>query len=66
MIEFFGQPEPGSPRPFSRAVRAGGLARLVQVTMLVTGPADYAACNAEYMKHVPGGRPEGGGRDMRS
>lgn len=25
MIDFFGQPEAGTPRPFSRATRAGGL-----------------------------------------
>jgi 2-iminobutanoate/2-iminopropanoate deaminase len=101
MITFVGQPEPGSPRPFSRAVCAGGLVfvsghsaphdpargilrgetaaaqvraalvliseilveagssldRVVQVTMLITDPADYAACNAEYVKHFPGGLP---------
>ena len=34
-----------------------GLARVVQVTMLITDPADYAACNAEYVKHFPGGLP---------
>ena len=101
MIEFLGRPEPGSSRPFSRAVRAGGLLfvsghsaphdpahgvlrgatpadevrnalagvarilrdagsgldRVVQVTMLITNPADYAACNAEYVRHFPGGLP---------
>jgi 2-iminobutanoate/2-iminopropanoate deaminase len=101
MIEFFGQPEPGSARPFSAATRAGGLIfvsghsaphepernvlrgetpadevrnalgkvsailaeagssldRVVQMTMLITDPADYAACNAEYVKHFPGGLP---------
>lgn len=100
-IEFFGEPEAGSPRPFSLATRAGGLVfvsgqsaphdpargvvrgetpaqqvrealayitrileeagsgldRVVQVTMLITDPADYAACNAEYVKHFPGGLP---------
>jgi 2-iminobutanoate/2-iminopropanoate deaminase len=100
-IEFFGQPEPGSPRPFSAATRAGGLVfvsghsaphdpsrgifrgdspadevrnalaliariledagssldRVVQATMLITDPADYAACNAEYVKHFPKGLP---------
>lgn len=100
-IDFFGQPEPGSPRPFSEATRAGGLIfvsghsaphdpahgihrgetpadevrnalakvaailaaagssldRVVQMTMLITDPADYAACNAEYVKHFPGGLP---------
>ncbi|NQW11763.1 MAG: RidA family protein [Alphaproteobacteria bacterium] len=101
MIDFIGQPEPGSLRPFSRAVRAGDLVfvsghsaphdpargifrgdtaeeqvrnalatiseilretgsrldRVVQVTMLITDPADYAACNKEYVKHFPGGLP---------
>ena len=100
-IDFFGQPEPGSPRPFSAATRAGGLVfvsghsaphdpsrgifrgdspadevrnalaliariledavssldRVVQATMLITDPADYAACNAEYVKHFPKGLP---------
>jgi 2-iminobutanoate/2-iminopropanoate deaminase len=100
-ITFFGQPEAGSPRPFSLATRAGGLVfvsgqsaphdpargvvrgetpaqqvrealayvshileeagsgldRVVQVTMLITDPADYAACNAEYVRHFPGGLP---------
>jgi 2-iminobutanoate/2-iminopropanoate deaminase len=101
MIEFFEGPEPGSPRPFSRATRAAGLVfvsghsaphdpargihrgataaeevrnalaevsrilaamgtgldRAVQVTMLITDPADYAECNAEYVKHFPHGLP---------
>ncbi len=101
MIDFIGQPEPGSIRPFSRATRAGGLIfvsghsaphdpakgilrgetpaeqvrnslafidqilraegsslqRVVQVTMLITDPANYAACNEEYVKHFPGGLP---------
>ena len=101
MITFFDQPEAGSPRPFSRATRAGGLVfvsghsaphdpvsgvhrgatageevrnalalisdilrdagssldRVVQVSMLITDPADYDACNAEYVKHFPGGLP---------
>lgn len=101
MITFFDQPEAGSPRPFSRATRAGGLVfisghtaphdpvngiqrgatpaeevrnaliliggilrdagssldRVVQVSMLITDPADYNACNAEYVKHFPGGLP---------
>ena len=101
MIEFFGQPEAGSLRPFSRATRAGGLVyvsghsaphdpargihrgetaaeqvrnslafiarllddagssldRVVQMTMLITDPADYAACNAEYVRHFPNGLP---------
>ncbi|MGK7867029.1 RidA family protein [Falsiroseomonas sp. E2-1-a20] len=33
------------------------LDRAVQVTMLITDPADYAECNAEYVKHFPGGLP---------
>lgn len=101
MITFLGQPEPGSPRPFSHATRAGGLIfvsghsaphdpasgthrgatpaeevrnalaimatilaeagssldRVVQVTMLITDPADYAALNAEYVRHFPNGLP---------
>ena len=101
MIEFFGQPEPGSARPFSRATRAAGLVfvsghsaphdpargihrgasaaeevgnalatlavilaeagsgldRVVQVTMLITDPADYAQCNLAYVGHFPGGLP---------
>ena len=100
-MEFFGQPMAGDFRPFSRAVRAGGmvwvsghsaphdpergvhrgatpadevrnalafiadllreagsdLSQVVQVTMLISNRADYAACNAEYVKHFPGGLP---------
>ena len=100
-ITFVSPPEPGSPRPFSRATQANGLvfvsghsvphdpdngihrgdtateqvrhalayigqlliesgSRLdlvVQMTMLITDPADYAECNAEYVKHFPGGLP---------
>jgi 2-iminobutanoate/2-iminopropanoate deaminase len=100
-ITFLGEPEAGSPRPFSLATRAGGLVfvsgqsaphdpangiargatageqvrqalahvagilaaagsgldRVVQVTMLISDPADYAACNAEYVRHFPGGLP---------
>lgn len=33
------------------------LERVVQVTMLITDPADYAACNEEYVRHFPGGLP---------
>ena len=33
------------------------LDRAVQVTMLITDPADYAECNAEYVKHFPNGLP---------
>jgi 2-iminobutanoate/2-iminopropanoate deaminase len=100
-ISFVGEPEAGSPRPFSAATVAAGLVfvsgqsaphdpargilrgetpadevrnalakiaeilteagsgldRVVQVTMLITNPDDYAACNAEYVKHFPGGLP---------
>lgn len=100
-IAFLGEPEAGSPRPFSLATRAAGLVfvsgqsaphdpangvargatpaeqvrqalahvagilaaagsgldRVVQVTMLISDPADYAVCNAEYVKHFPGGLP---------
>lgn len=101
MIEFHDPPAAGEKRPFTRAVRAGGLIfvsghsaphdpangthrgatpadevrnaltliaailkevgsgldHVVQVTMLITDPADYDACNAEYVKHFPGGLP---------
>ena len=101
MIEFLEPPLPGSPRPFSRATRAGNLvfvsghsaphdpangitrhptaagqvreslaeldrilhlassslAQIVQVSMLIQNPADYAECNAEYVKHFPNGLP---------
>ena len=33
------------------------LDHVVQVAMLITDPADYNACNAEYIKHFPGGLP---------
>ena len=33
------------------------LDRVVQMTMLISDPADYAACNEEYVKHFPGGLP---------
>ena len=100
-MEFFGQPDAQDKRPFSRAVKAGGMVwvsghsaphdpapgihrgetpadevrnalahisgilqqagsaldRVVQMTMLITDPADYAACNAEYVKHFPSGLP---------
>lgn len=99
--EFFHQPEPGSPRPFSRIARAGGMVfvsghsaphdpergihrgntpaeevrnalsyisillaeagsgldMVVQMTMLITDRQDYAALNAEYVKHFPAGLP---------
>jgi len=39
-------------------IEAGSdLDRVVQVTMLITDPADYAACNAEYVRHFPNGLP---------
>ena len=39
-------------------IEAGSdLEKVVQVTMLITDPADYAACNAEYVKHFPNGLP---------
>lgn len=100
-MDFLGPPNPGETRPFSRAVKAGGmiwvsghsaphdpargihrgetageevrnalafiagllaeagssLDRVVQVTMLITDRADYAACNAEYVRHFPRGLP---------
>lgn len=33
------------------------LDKVVQVTMLITDPADYDACNGEYVKHFPNGLP---------
>jgi len=33
------------------------LEHVVQVTMLITDPADYHECNAEYVRHFPGGLP---------
>jgi 2-iminobutanoate/2-iminopropanoate deaminase len=33
------------------------LDKVVQVTMLITDPADYDACNAAYVSHFPGGLP---------
>lgn len=33
------------------------LDRVVQMTMLITDPADYAACNEEYVRHFPNGLP---------
>lgn len=33
------------------------LGRVVQVTMLITDPADYHEINAEYVKHFPHGLP---------
>ena len=39
------------------AEAGSSLDRIVQVTMLITDPADYAACNEEYIRHFPGGLP---------
>jgi 2-iminobutanoate/2-iminopropanoate deaminase len=39
------------------AEAGSSLDRVVQVSMLISDPADYAACNAEYVKHFPGGLP---------
>ncbi len=39
------------------AEAGSSLDRVVQITMLITDPADYAACNAEYVKHFPRGLP---------
>jgi 2-iminobutanoate/2-iminopropanoate deaminase len=65
-------PEGGRPRPetpqgqvrealatLDLILRAAGsnLERVVQVTMLITDPADYNACNEEYIKRFPNGLP---------
>ncbi len=39
------------------AQAGSSLDRVVQVTMLITDPKDYVACNEEYVKHFPGGLP---------
>lgn len=39
------------------AANGSSLERVVQVTMLITDPADYHECNAEYVKHFPHGLP---------
>jgi 2-iminobutanoate/2-iminopropanoate deaminase len=39
------------------AETGSSLDRVVQVTRLISDRADYAACNAEYVKHFPGGLP---------
>jgi 2-iminobutanoate/2-iminopropanoate deaminase len=39
------------------AAQDSALDRVVQMTMLITDPADYAECNAEYVKHFPNGLP---------
>ena len=38
-------------------VEGSSLQRVVQVTMLITDPENYAACNEEYVKHFPEGLP---------
>ena len=40
-------------------LRAAGssLERVVQMTLLITDPADYREINAEYVKHFSGGLP---------
>lgn len=42
-----------------RILEAAGssLDRVVQVTMLITDPADYREINAEYVRHFPRGLP---------
>ncbi|MDO9500658.1 RidA family protein [Falsiroseomonas sp.] len=39
------------------AAAGSSLDRVVQMTMLITDPADYTALNAEYVKHFPNGLP---------
>lgn len=39
------------------AANGSSLDRVVQMTMLITDPADYAECNAEYVKHFRHGLP---------
>ena len=39
------------------AEAGSSLDRVVQVTMLITDPADYDACNAAYKEHFPNGLP---------
>lgn len=62
-----GHPRPDSPQGQVREALAtldlilreagSDLSRVVQVTMLITDPADYSACNEEYVRHFPGGLP---------
>jgi 2-iminobutanoate/2-iminopropanoate deaminase len=62
-----GQPKGGTAAEQARGalenigaiLRAAGtsLDRVVQVTMLITDPADYHEINAEYVKHFPNGLP---------
>ena len=46
-------------RHIGEILRASGssLDRVVQVSMLIQDPADYDACNREYVKHFPLGLP---------
>ena len=39
------------------AESGSSLDQVVQISMLITDPADYAECNAEYVKHFPAGLP---------
>ena len=39
------------------AEAGSSLDHIVQVTMLISDPADYAACNEEYIRHFPAGLP---------
>jgi 2-iminobutanoate/2-iminopropanoate deaminase len=49
----------GAIENIAAILRAAGssLDRVVQVTMLITDPADYHEINAEYVKHFPNGLP---------
>ena len=62
-----GQPRAGTAAEETRwalehiaaILRAAGssLDRVVQVTLLITDPADYREINAEYVRHFPSGLP---------
>jgi 2-iminobutanoate/2-iminopropanoate deaminase len=49
----------GAIENIAAILKAAGtsLDRVVQVTMLITDPADYHEINAEYVKHFPNGLP---------
>ncbi len=49
----------GSLETLKAILEAAGssLERIVWVTMLIIDPADYDACNEEYVKHFPNGLP---------
>ena len=51
--------DPLGARDVAAILRAAGTSmdRVVQVTLLITDPADYHAINAEYVKHFPRGLP---------